>query len=153
MNKIKMCHLILSRSLIIIANIQLYTGLASYDAKHLFYPLMMFNMQIFMILVIAEIQYQKRSRTIIFDKQKLRDRKLPVISLTKFEALIKKGKQYVIYDNYVLDVSSFMHTHPGSPYTIKNNIGRDIGKYFNGSYHIEASASPYAHSYFAYEIA
>ena len=34
----------------------------------------------------------------------------------------------------MLDVTDFMFNHPGGKFTIENNIGRDISKFFYGGY-------------------
>ena len=47
----------------------------------------------------------------------------------------KNGKQWVIYDNAVLDVSGW--SHPGPQKLITSNIGRDVTKMFNQRGHSE----------------
>ena len=40
-------------------------------------------------------------------------------------------------DEYVLDVSSWLGSHPGGTFSLKHNIGRDISKFFHGGYSLE----------------
>lgn len=37
----------------------------------------------------------------------------------------------------VLDVSKFMYLHPGGQFSLKQNIGRDVSKFFHGGYSLE----------------
>ncbi len=49
-----------------------------------------------------------------------------------FNELVADGHKLVILDELVLDVGSWVSRHPGGPFVIKQNIGRDISKYFHG---------------------
>lgn len=61
------------------------------------------------------------------------------ISEATFEERIKNGEKLVVLDNMVLDVSSFAYSHPGGQFLIDYNIGRDIGKFFYGSYILDGN--------------
>lgn len=43
-------------------------------------------------------------------------------------------RKFVILDNYVIDVADFIEHHPGGQFVLKHNIGRNISKFFHGSY-------------------
>ena len=137
--------------LIIWANYQLYTGMASLNSKYT-YVLFIYHLAAVIALVIREVSYQYKFEYKHEDKQQLVAKNLPKISQPEFENLIKEGKKYVLFDNYVIDVTSFISEHPGSSYVIEQTIGRDIGKYFYGAYHLESSASPHKHSSFAARV-
>lgn len=77
---------------------------------------------------------------------------LKKISIEEFNELIKLGKKYALFDNFVLDLTWFRHEHPGSAFLIDQNIGKDMGKYFVGSYSMENNAKPYTHSFIAGKI-
>ena len=48
----------------------------------------------------------------------------------------------------VLDVGKFMQNHSGGTFVIKQNIGRDVSKFFYGGYVLENEKwiKPYTHS-------
>ena len=52
----------------------------------------------------------------------------------------------------MIDVKWYSFDHPGSSYLIDANIGKDMGKYFVGSYSMENSAPAYTHSLIAGKI-
>lgn len=76
---------------------------------------------------------------------------MPVISADNFDERVTKGEKLVILDDMVLDVTSFEYNHPGGTFLIKQNIGRDISKFFYGGYVLSnyKGAKPYNHSNFA----
>ena len=51
--------------------------------------------------------------------------------------MIKSGLKLVILDDMVLDISKFIFLHPGGQFSLSQNIGRDISKYFHGGYSLE----------------
>lgn len=53
----------------------------------------------------------------------------------EFKSLVfDEKKKLVILDNKVLDLADYEWLHPGGKFVFKKNIGRDISKYFYGSY-------------------
>lgn len=60
-----------------------------------------------------------------------------IITIEEFENLIVKGEKLVILDDLVLDVSKFYNSHPGGHFSILQNVGRDISKFFYGGYSLE----------------
>jgi len=43
----------------------------------------------------------------------------------------------VILDEMVLDLAPFIDHHPGGKFSLVQNIGRDISKFFYGGYSLE----------------
>lgn len=67
---------------------------------------------------------------------------------------LKQGKQYVLLDNLILDVTHFITHHPGGSQSLKRTIGKDISKYFFGGYSLEGNLTnrPLLHSHSNYAI-
>jgi hypothetical protein len=83
-----------------------------------------------------------------------------VISEQDFEARVKKGEQLCILDDLVLDLSSYAFAHPGGAFMIEYLVGRDVSKFFYGSYALDGNhndpargTSAHAHSNIARKIA
>ena len=57
--------------------------------------------------------------------------------MQEFKESVNSGKQFVILDDMVIDVSIFMDDHPGGKFSLQHNIGRDVSKYFYGGYSME----------------
>jgi len=49
------------------------------------------------------------------------------MNLFEFNSRVKSGDQLVLFNNYVVDLSSFVREHPGGPFLIKRVIGKDVG--------------------------
>ena len=69
--------------------------------------------------------------------------------------MIKEGRSLVILDDMILDVGKFADDHPGGKFSLMNNIGREIGKFFHGGYSLEATdlVDHHSHSASAKKIA
>ncbi|MFS8160341.1 MAG: cytochrome b5 domain-containing protein [Candidatus Roizmanbacteria bacterium] len=54
----------------------------------------------------------------------------------------------VILDDMVLDMNRYRWNHPGGNFTIQQNVGKDVSKFFYGGQMLEnnLSTTPYAHS-------
>lgn len=84
-----------------------------------------------------------------------------MISEEEFEKRIKDGEQLVILDNMVVDISSYAYNHPGGAFLLDYNVGRDISKFFYGSYALDGNGNDpskqeterHAHSNLARKIA
>lgn len=50
------------------------------------------------------------------------------------EKVYDKKQKLVVLDNQILAIDDWEHFHPGGVFTLSKNYGRDITKYFNGSY-------------------
>jgi hypothetical protein len=57
-----------------------------------------------------------------------------VITVEEFDERVQKGENLVIYENMVLDFGDYAMFHPGGKFVLEKNIGRDITKFFYGSY-------------------
>jgi cytochrome b involved in lipid metabolism len=42
-------------------------------------------------------------------------------------------------NDLILDVKHYQFIHPGGQFLVEKNVGRDIGKYFDGGYQMENS--------------
>ncbi len=65
------------------------------------------------------------------------------------EDLMQLNKNYVLYENYIVDVSQFMYYHPGGQNLIKENLKQDVTRYVNGSVSLNGNYIPHTHSYLA----
>lgn len=108
------------------------------------------------IVIVFEGWYQyswRQEDQFIYDK--------PLISEQEFEERIKNGEKLVILDNMVIDISTYAYNHPGGAFLLDYNVGRDISKFFYGSYALDGNANDpskqeterYAHSNIARKIA
>lgn len=52
----------------------------------------------------------------------------------------------MLFENIVCDVSNFKYRHPGGGALIKDNIGRDIGKFIYGAYSYNRTYRNHTHS-------
>jgi len=95
----------------------------------------------------------KNEDALIYDK--------PLITEEEFETRIKNGEKLVILDNMVIDISSYAYNHPGGAFLLEYNVGRDISKFFYGSYALDGNGNDpskeeterYTHSNIARKIA
>lgn len=62
-----------------------------------------------------------------------------MITEEEFEERVKLGEKLVILDDMVLDISTFAYCHPGGDFLINHNIGRDVSKFFYGSYALDGN--------------
>jgi cytochrome b involved in lipid metabolism len=53
----------------------------------------------------------------------------------------------VVLDDLVLDVSQFLNLHPGGRFVIRQNIGRDVSKFFFGGYNLDGNLTGIKHGY------
>ena len=88
------------------------------------------------IVVFFEVLYRiNKSRDNVFiNPQEIIDEKT-------FENRVSAGEKLVILDNMVLDISSFAYNHPGGAFLLEYNVGRDISKFFYGSYALDGNNS------------
>ena len=52
-------------------------------------------------------------------------------------------------NDIIIDMKSYAKSHPGGLFLLDKNVGRDIGKYFDGGYQMENNCGlrPWNHSY------
>ena len=58
-------------------------------------------------------------------------------------------KDYVLYDNYVVDVSEFINNHPGGKIHLQESLRGDITRFITGSVAINHKFTPHKHSFLA----
>lgn len=100
------------------------------EYKKVLAPILVVTMVL--ILIIMEIWFRKmRAEKDEFVK--------PPVSMTEseFEEKIKNGEELWIMDDLVLNLKDFTRWHPGGEFTLKYTVGRDVSKYFYGSYALD----------------
>lgn len=60
------------------------------------------------------------------------EEKLPGISKTEIDEMIATGKTILIVEDYVVDASSILQSHPGGSKILQMHNGRDVTHEFNG---------------------
>jgi len=80
---------------------------------------------------------------------------LGLISIQEYQKMLESGCKLVLLDDLVLDIRSFMKSHPGGKFVLKHNIGRDVSKFFHGGHTLEniKQVAPHTHSNAAKKIA
>ena len=143
-------HRLLGWSVVILANANMVLGLnrAESNLRKTIYG--QFAVEV-AILFIAEFIYRLRSKRKEIDLD-VNEGRLQTMSPDEFLIQVRGGKQWAMYNQYVVDVSSLLSTHPGGRFVIEKNIGREIGKYLYGAYTVESSSmSPHAHTRYAFD--
>lgn len=59
------------------------------------------------------------------------------ISPAQFNEMVSQGANLVLMNELVLDIQDYGLHHPGGKFIIRNNIGRDISKFYYGAYSIQ----------------
>lgn len=62
-----------------------------------------------------------------------------------FEEIMNNKKEWVFYDELILDVSGFKWNHPGGSFMFKRIAGQDVGKFLNGCSNVN-DYRPYFHT-------
>mmetsp|Transcript_1317 Transcript_1317/g.1691 ORF Transcript_1317/g.1691 Transcript_1317/m.1691 type:complete len:290 (-) Transcript_1317:1036-1905(-) len=75
-------------------------------------------------------------------------------TVADFKSRVANGEQLVVLDDMVLDVKGYLDDHPGGKFSLQNNIGRDVSKFFYGGYsqENEAGLKPHTHSSIARNV-
>jgi len=85
---------------------------------------------------IEKAKVQMHQRTLNVEKAKLQLGKnfdsLSSMTWEEFQTQTSQGKQLVVIDNIVHDVSEFVHDHPGGRQTLLNHVGTDATVFFEG---------------------
>jgi len=97
----------------------------------------------FLVFALMETTFQYLK----YDTAEFRVPNKKPITLEEFHNRVLAGEALVILDDMVLDVAKFQWEHPGGTWSIKNNIGNDISKYFYGGFTMEnKDFYPWTHS-------
>jgi hypothetical protein len=59
--------------------------------------------------------------------------------LNLVDSYIQERKQHVVLDKSVLNFASFVGPHPGGQFVLKHNVGREISRFLNGGFSLEAN--------------
>ena len=83
-----------------------------------------------------------------------------IITEEEFEKRVKDGEKLCILDDIVLNLETYAYSHPGGAFLIEYTVGRDISKFFYGSYALDGNTNKpgsknnsHAHSNIARKIA
>lgn len=88
--------------------------------------------------ILFEIYYRFNKRR---DTEFIAPKLKKVIDEETFENWVKNGEKLVILDDMVLDIGAFAYHHPGGAFLLEYNVGRDISKFFYGSYALDGNNS------------
>ena len=104
---------------------------------------------ILLCFIIIEVSFRCINR--IFYKALLHvDRdEIKTMTLRKF---YESEKTLALFNDYVVDLTSYAFEHPGGTFIIQQWNKKDIGKYIYGAYSMENSVSPHKHSFIAMKI-
>ena len=87
-------------------------------------------------ILLFEIWYQlDRRREIQF--------KSPPTKVThhQYMEMVEAGHDVAVIDDLVVDLTKYAFHHPGGAFVLKQNVGRDISKYFHGAFSMENMGS------------
>jgi hypothetical protein len=142
----KLAHKLFGLVIILVSNFQVVTGLINIKSpvKDIIYVhFACYVMLVIIIEILFKLRYTYKQKGLIEKPG------LPEMSPLMFEKLVKNGRKLVLFNNYIVDVESFMETHPGTRFVIAESVGTEIGKYFYGAYSIETNVQPHTHSSYA----
>jgi len=99
------------------------------------------------------------SQCVVWAKLKL-SKRFPFLykasrSITHREALKEmtmKNKDYMFYEEFVIDITDFKFSHPGGAYMLNDSIGEDTGKYMIGCSSANGDLEPYTHSSESFDL-
>ena len=80
---------------------------------------------------------------------KINKKNLKTMSLKAFN---ESNKKLALFNDYVVDLTSYAYEHPGGTFVIQQWNKKDIGKYIYGAYSMEDNVSPHKHSFIAMKI-
>lgn len=63
------------------------------------------------------------------------------MSIQEFHQNIQKGQKLWILNDSILDLTEFAARHPGGRFVIDRTVGRDVSKYFYGSYALDHNSN------------
>lgn len=62
-----------------------------------------------------------------------------IITEDEFEKMVKDGQKLCILDDIVLNLETYADMHPGGAFLINYTVGRDVSKFFFGSYTLDGN--------------
>ncbi len=105
---------------------------------------------IFFLVVIFEVfHYKSKQGEVTFTGG---DGGLIYITKDEFNQRLAEGENLALIEDLVVDLSKYKFNHPGGKFVLEHNIGRDISKFFYGSYMLENDLKPHVHSNIARNI-
>ena len=145
----KLGHQVFGLLIILVSNFQVVTGLVNYESpvKNLIY----LHFAVYLIiLVFMEILYRYRYK--YKGKGLVNKQNVPEYSQLQLNKMIREGRKLVLFNDYIVDVESFLDEHPGTRFVLTENLGREVGKYFYGAYAVEHDMPSHTHSSYAASI-
>ena len=156
---IKRAHMTFAYLLVLCGAIAVTFGIIDYNGgKVSFYAIAHVVFFVFSFVILEAIYRMKLRKEAPFDVKKLNSNQVSGeerrVTVSEFKKRIENGEYLVILDDLVLDVRRFVDDHPGGKFSIENNIGRDVSKFFYGGYTQENEAGmwPHTHSSIAREV-
>ena len=153
---IRKAHHFLGWGLLIAGLINAWLGWKMYDdSKHTFLTILyVFLCIIYTVLESWGFLYS-RIKAITTEAPSEEQQRL--VSKTKnhhkiYKSIVREKKEWVFYDEMLLDVSGYINSHPGGSNMLRSVIGEDVGKYLNGSSSLP-SFGPNYHSPKAFSFA
>ena len=64
------------------------------------------------------------------------DGSLPQLTYDEFRSRVSDKQQLMVLDNKILEIKDWEQFHPGGKWVLQKCVGRDISKFFCGSYHL-----------------
>ena len=104
-----------------------------------------YDLRIFPREVIAKGQLQMKQKALDARKGALswgpNPDALRVLTRAEFDKAVAEGKQWVLLDGFVLDVSLFARDHPGGASLLTGKVGGDIDELFKGKAYKHSNAA------------
>jgi cytochrome b involved in lipid metabolism len=114
--------------------------------------LVIHHLTILVTFIVLDTVYQCRKPIQMSHRTMLADKKLRSMTFDEFNEAVKQNKKYLLFDEYVIDVESFLGEHPGGTAMLEHHIGRSVGRYFYGAYKLEWTMRTHTHSKFAAKV-
>ncbi|CAI2387249.1 unnamed protein product [Moneuplotes crassus] len=145
----KIGHKLFGFILIFLSNLEVATGMYCYRTP--IRKLIFIHFTV-MVLCIALFEYIYSLHFDYFGKGVLKKSDLVKYTREEFDSLVQQGRKVVLFNNYIIDVASFIDEHPGTALAITQNIGQDVGKYIFGATGMNCDVPKYCHSSYSIKI-
>uniref|UniRef100_A0A7S3KIP2 Cytochrome b5 heme-binding domain-containing protein n=1 Tax=Euplotes crassus TaxID=5936 RepID=A0A7S3KIP2_EUPCR len=144
----KLGHQLFGYALIILSNFQVVSGLYRYKSP--ITKLIYIHLAVFVVMLFAlEIFYRMRFR---YTKKGVLNKRVQNYSYNEYRKMLSSGRKLALFNDYILDISSFINEHPGGAFVMRATVGSNMGKYFYGGSSMETDVPPYKHSSYAGRI-
>ena len=117
-------HYVSGWSLMVIAQIAIYYGLQGYKPKEIHQLNWAFPV-LASLLLVFEVWHWVRAFSTFSTSPKMTFAEV-------YDLVAKQQRQLIFFDNLVLDLQSFLDSHPGGSSVLQDSFGEDHGKYIYG---------------------